>query len=71
MCPEFRSGQFTFHEWEGAVNMNELVEDFLKESEVDFVGLWEIAQASREDLGAQIGEEVRKFSLEIVKTTIQ
>ena len=49
------------------MDMNELVEDFIKKSEVDFVGLWDIAQASREDLGAQTTEDVRKLSLEIVR----
>src|SRR6266481_4485170 len=67
MCLEFRSGRSIFLERENTMDMNELVEDFIKESEVDFVGLWEIAQASREDLGAQTTEDVRRLSLEIVK----
>jgi hypothetical protein len=49
------------------MDMNEIVEDFIKESEVDVVGLWEIAQTSREDLRARSTDEVRRLSLEVVR----
>lgn len=49
------------------MNMNDLIEDFLNESDVDYVGLWEIAQTAREDLGASTTDEVRKISMQIVK----
>jgi hypothetical protein len=49
------------------MNMNELIEDFMKESEVDYVGLWEIAQEAREDLHAASTDEARLLSLQIVK----
>jgi hypothetical protein len=49
------------------MDIDDLVADFLKESEVDYVGLWEIAQESREDLGARSSEEARKLSLEVVR----
>jgi hypothetical protein len=47
--------------------MAELAEDFIKESEGDFVALWEIAQASREDLGAINANQAMELSLELVK----
>jgi hypothetical protein len=49
------------------MDIRELVDDFLKESEMIYVGLWEIAQVSREDLGAKTTVEVRKLSLEMVR----
>ena len=48
------------------MDMDALVEDFLREAEVDYVGLWEVAQIAREDLGAKTTEEARDLSLEIV-----
>ncbi len=47
------------------MDFNELIDDFLKESEVDYVGLWELAQASREDLGAKTTAEARELSLKL------
>ncbi len=47
------------------MNIDELVDDLLKE--VDYVGLWEIAQESREDLGAQSTVEARMLSLDVVR----
>jgi hypothetical protein len=52
---------------EAPMNMKELVEDFMKESDVDYVGLWEIAQTAREDLHAESTEETRLLSLQIVR----
>jgi hypothetical protein len=65
--PEFLSEESTSIETAVVMDMSELVDDFLKEPEVDYVGLWEIAQASREDLGAETKVEVRKLSLEMVR----
>jgi hypothetical protein len=48
------------------MGMKELIDDFVKESEGDYVGLWEIAQASREDLGARTTDDARRLSLEVV-----
>jgi hypothetical protein len=48
------------------MDMKELVDDLVKESEEDYIGLWEIAQASREDLGARTTDEARSASLEVV-----
>jgi len=39
----------------------------MKESNIDYVGLWEIAQASREDLGAETTDRARMLSLEVVR----
>ncbi|MBV8739030.1 MAG: hypothetical protein JO007_17585 [Alphaproteobacteria bacterium] len=47
--------------------IGEIVNGFVKEAEVDYVGLWEIAKAAREQLGARTSEEVRQTSLQIVK----
>lgn len=49
------------------MNMEELVEDFMLESEGDYIGLWEVAQASREDIGATTTEQARSISLELVR----
>jgi hypothetical protein len=49
------------------MDMTELVDDFMKESNVDYVGLWEIAQASREDLGAETTDRARMLSLKVVR----
>ena len=49
------------------MDMTELVDDLMKESTVDYVGLWEIAQASREDLGAETTDRARMLSMEVVR----
>jgi hypothetical protein len=49
------------------VEIDDLVNGYFEESEIDYVGLWQIAQASREELGAQTTDKVRKLSLCIVK----
>ncbi|MGH7087919.1 MAG: hypothetical protein ACREFQ_03375 [Stellaceae bacterium] len=48
------------------MNISELVDEFIKESDVDYVGLWEVAQVSREDLGATTMEETQELSLDLV-----
>ena len=49
------------------MDIDGLVEEFMKEAAVDYVGLWEIAQVSREDLGAKSTEEARSLSLDLVR----
>jgi hypothetical protein len=49
------------------MNLQELVDGYLAESKIDYVGLWQIAQASKEELGADTADQVKNFSLEIVK----
>jgi hypothetical protein len=49
------------------MDLHELVDGYLEESKIDYVGLWQIAQASKEELGAGTTDQVRKLSLEIVK----
>jgi hypothetical protein len=44
-----------------------IVAGYLDESEVDFVGLWQIVGAARRKLGARTDDQAREFSLEIVK----
>jgi len=48
------------------MDMRELIDDFIKESQEDYIGLWEIVQASREDLGAHSSGEARRLSLKVV-----
>lgn len=47
--------------------MNDIISSFVKHADVDYVGLWQIAKAAREKLGARAPEEVRRLSLEIVR----
>ena len=47
--------------------LNEIVNDFIKEAEVDYVGLWEIAKVAREELGAKKLQDVRNISLQIAR----
>jgi hypothetical protein len=61
-----QESSFIFLE-EPVMQIDDLVNGYFEESAVDFVGLWQIAQASREDLGARTTEEARTLSLEIVK----
>lgn len=49
------------------MDLEALVDDFFAESAADYVGLWEIAQSAREDLGAKTTEEALRVSLEIVQ----
>ena len=49
------------------MDINDLVDGYFDESEVDYVGLWQIAQASKETLGARTTAQIRRLSLEIVK----
>jgi hypothetical protein len=47
--------------------LSEIIDDFVREAEVDYVGLWEIAKVAREELGAENLNEVREIGLEIAK----
>jgi hypothetical protein len=49
------------------MDIDAIVDGYLEESKVDHVGLWQIAQASREDLGAKTTDQARTLSLEIVR----
>ena len=44
-----------------------LVDEFAKQAEVDYIGLWEIAKVAREELGAQSQREVIDVGLKIAK----
>lgn len=48
-------------------NLAQIVDGYLEESEVDYIGLWQIASAARRWLGAHTTDEARKLSLEIVR----
>ena len=47
--------------------LEKLVDGYMEESEVDYVGLWQIVGAARRRLGARTTEEARRLSLEVVK----
>ena len=46
--------------------LEEIIDSYMQESEIDYVGLWQIAAATRRRLGAHSMEEARTSSLEIV-----
>jgi hypothetical protein len=47
--------------------LKEIIDGYMRESEIDYVGLWQIAAATRRRLSAHSTDEVRKSSLEIVR----
>jgi hypothetical protein len=47
--------------------LDEIVDDYIKESEVDYIALPQISCAIRQDTSATTVDEVRKLSLEVVK----
>ena len=47
--------------------LDAFVNECLAESKVDYVGLWQIAQTTRERFGARTTDDARRLSLEIVK----
>ena len=49
------------------MDLSDLIEDFYKESSVDYVGLWEIVQVSREELGGKSSSQIRTLSMKIVE----
>jgi hypothetical protein len=42
-----------------------MIDEFVQQSAVDYVGLWEVAKVAREDLGAQTQQEVIEVGLKI------
>jgi hypothetical protein len=48
-------------------DLNEIISTYVKHSEVDYVGLWQIAKAVREKLGTRTSAEVRELSLKVAK----
>jgi hypothetical protein len=47
--------------------LNEIIATYAKHSEVDYVGMWQIAKAVREKLGARTSEAVRELSLKVAR----
>jgi hypothetical protein len=47
--------------------LNEIIATYEKHSEVDYVGMWQIAKTVHEKLGARTSEAVRELSLEVAK----
>jgi hypothetical protein len=50
-----------------SMNMDELIDDYMKESDIDYIGLWQLAHSSRFYLGATTTDQTRKISLEMVQ----
>ena len=48
------------------LDLDEIVDGYMQESEVDYVALPQLATAARRQLGAKTTEEARELSLEIV-----
>ena len=46
-------------------SLSQIVNGWSEESQVDYVGLWQIASAMRRRLGARTTDEARKLSLEL------
>jgi hypothetical protein len=46
---------------------DQIINEFVLEATVDYVGLWEIAKITREELGADTTQEVRELSLQVAK----
>jgi len=49
----------------------ELVEDYMRHAQADYVGLWPIAARVREDLGITDPGEVRQQALAVVKRLLE
>ncbi|MFZ3234964.1 MAG: hypothetical protein WA184_06275 [Stellaceae bacterium] len=49
------------------MDVDDIVNGYFEESKVDYVGLWQIAQASHEELGANNTHDAIRLSLEIVR----
>ena len=48
-------------------NFEQIIEDFVKESRVDYVGLWQLLNAVQHQLGITDEMEIRSTTLEIIK----
>ena len=46
---------------------DQFIRECLAETEIDYIGLWQIAQTTRERFGAQTTDEARVISLHIVR----
>jgi hypothetical protein len=51
--------------------MGEIVDGYINESEIDYVGLSQVARAVRRRLGAHTTYEVRRLSLGVVRQLYQ
>ncbi|HEV7996127.1 MAG TPA: hypothetical protein VGP52_07700 [Stellaceae bacterium] len=49
------------------VALDRFINECLEESKVDYVGLWQIAQTTRERFGAYTTEDARELSLKVVR----
>lgn len=49
------------------LTMDEIVDGFLSESEIDFIALPQLVNAARQCLGAHSMDQMRKLTLEMVK----
>ena len=49
------------------IDMDKVVDDLVAESQVDYVGLWEIPQILRHVAPLAPSDEIRRLSLEVVK----
>jgi hypothetical protein len=49
------------------MNMDEIVQAFIDESEIDYIALPQIASAARWDLGAGTTDEARELSLKVIR----
>ncbi|MBI3708672.1 MAG: hypothetical protein HY246_13490 [Proteobacteria bacterium] len=53
------------------MDIGELVEGYMREAEIDYVGLWQIPGTIRHCLGIHDDDEVREKSLEVVKGLLE
>jgi hypothetical protein len=53
------------------MNMDEIVQALMDESEIDHIALPQIASAARWDLGANTTDEARELSLEMIRRLYQ
>jgi hypothetical protein len=51
--------------------VNEIVEDYVRHSQVDYIGLWQIASRIREDLGPIDNAKVRQQTIVVVRRLIE
>jgi hypothetical protein len=51
--------------------INEIVEDYVKHASADYVGLWQVANRVREDLGLLDDQKVRQKALIVVKHLLE
>jgi hypothetical protein len=49
------------------VGIDDLVDGYVREAAIDFVGLWQIVSATRQWLNTNTDEQVKRLSLEIAK----